>query len=122
MLKEFCTILLGQQLRVYTDHKNLNCKNFNIIRVLRWGLILEKYGPEIQYIPGTKNIIADAMPRIPSNGKPNSTHKSNYITETLLEIYDVKELTNGTFPLKFTTINHYQQEDPGIKSKLISAK
>ena len=32
-LKEFCTILLGQLLKIYTDHKNLTCKNFNTDRV-----------------------------------------------------------------------------------------
>ena len=28
-LKEFSTILLGQQLKTYADHKNLTCKKFN---------------------------------------------------------------------------------------------
>ena len=27
-LKEFHTILLGQKLKIYTDHKNLTCKKF----------------------------------------------------------------------------------------------
>ena len=49
-IKEFRTILLGHKLQIYTDHKNLTCKNFNTDRVLRWILILEKYGPDIEYI------------------------------------------------------------------------
>ena len=40
-LKEFRAILLGKKLRIYTDHKNLTCKNFNNDRVLRCILILE---------------------------------------------------------------------------------
>ena len=28
-LKEFCTILLGQKLKIFTDHKNLTFTNFN---------------------------------------------------------------------------------------------
>ena len=44
-LKEFCNILLGQQIEVHTDHKNLTYKNFNTERVMRWCLILEEYGP-----------------------------------------------------------------------------
>ena len=38
-LKEFRTILLGQQLGIYTDNKNLTCKKINTNRVLRWRLI-----------------------------------------------------------------------------------
>jgi RNase H-like domain found in reverse transcriptase len=33
-LKEFCNILLGQQIVVYTDHKNLTCKSFNTEQVM----------------------------------------------------------------------------------------
>ena len=56
-LKEFRTILLGRILRIYTDHKNLTCKFFNTNRVLIWRLILEEYGPDIEYIQGDKNTV-----------------------------------------------------------------
>ena len=55
------------------------------------------------------------MSRLLSNGQPKSTHESNYITETLLEMYEVEKLPDGTLPLKCTTINHYQRYYPGIK-------
>ena len=42
--------------------------------------------------------------------------------ETLLKMYDVGELPNGTLTHNFRTIDHYQREDPGIKAKLISTK
>ena len=53
-LKEFRTILLGQNLIIYTDYKNITCKKFNTNRVLRWRLILEEYAPHIEYIKGDK--------------------------------------------------------------------
>ena len=53
-------------------------------------LILESYEPYIQYILRAKNIVADSMSRLPSNGQPKFTHDYNYITETLLEIYYVE--------------------------------
>ena len=63
-LKEFRNILLGHKVIVHTDHKNLTCKNFNTERVMRWRLILEEYGPTLEYIKGEKNIVADALSRL----------------------------------------------------------
>ena len=63
-LKEFRNILLGQRIVVHTDHKNLTCKNFNTERVMRWRLILEEYGPDLRYIKGENNIVADALSRM----------------------------------------------------------
>ena len=60
-LKEFRNILSRQQIKVYTDHKNLPCKTFNTGRVMRWKLILEVYNPELIYIQGSKSIVADAL-------------------------------------------------------------
>ena len=52
ILKEFKTILLGHNIRVYTDHKNLT---FNTLiysdRVMRWRLIIEEFSPELIYNP-----------------------------------------------------------------------
>ena len=63
-LKEFRNILLGQKIIVHTDHQNLRYKNFNTDRVMRWRLILEEYGPDLQYIQGKKNVVADALSRL----------------------------------------------------------
>ena len=42
-LKEFPNILLGHQITVNTDHKNLTYKHFNTERVMQWRLILFEY-------------------------------------------------------------------------------
>ena len=63
-LKEFRNILLGHKIVVHTDHKNLTCKNFNTERVMRWHLILEEYGPMLEYIKGEQNVVADALSRL----------------------------------------------------------
>ena len=60
-LKEYRNILLGQQIEVFTDHKNLVYKTFNTERVMRWRLIIKEYGPKLTYIKGESNIIADAL-------------------------------------------------------------
>ena len=76
--KEFHTILSGQQLKIYTDQKNLMWKNFNNYRVLQWRIILEEYNLDIEYIPGEKNIAADALSRSPNTGNQETTHESSY--------------------------------------------
>ena len=88
-LKEFRTILLGQGLKIYTDHKNLTLKNFNTDRVLLRRLILEEYSPDIEYIQGEKNMAADALSRLPSNVNQETAHETTYTTETTSELYDI---------------------------------
>ena len=63
-LKEFRNILLGQRIVVYTDHKNLTYRVFNTERVMRWRLICEEYGPELRYVPGVTNVVADTLSRL----------------------------------------------------------
>ena len=63
-LKEHRNILLGQQMEVFTDHKNLVYKTFNTERVMRWRLIIEECGPKLTYIKGENNIVADALSRM----------------------------------------------------------
>ena len=62
-LKEFRNILLGQIIKVHTDHKNLvhESELKTSQRVMRWRLLLEEFGPEIVYIKGPKNVVADAL-------------------------------------------------------------
>ena len=63
-LKEFCSILLGHQITVYTDHKNISYNILNTERVMYWRLILEEFDPELKYIKGENNVVADALSHI----------------------------------------------------------
>ena len=88
---------MGQQLKIYTDHKNLTCKKSNTDPVLRWRLIIEEYSPNIEYISVENNMVADALSRLPNNVYQKTTHESTYTTETMLELYDIDELPESTF-------------------------
>jgi hypothetical protein len=63
--KEFRNILLGQDIKAHTDHENLTYKHFNSDRVMRWRLFIEEYAPNLQYIKGVRNVVADALSRLP---------------------------------------------------------
>jgi hypothetical protein len=67
-LKYFKHMLLGLNIIVQTDHKNLTHPNSTHTsdRVLRQHLLLEEYGVDLQYIQGTKNVVADALSRLPT--------------------------------------------------------
>ena len=65
-LKEFKGMLWGQTINVFTDHKNLMQQALGLTsdRVYRWRLLLEEYGPTIEYIKGIDNTVADAISRL----------------------------------------------------------
>ena len=59
-------MLWGHKVEFYSDHQNLVREALGLTsdRVYRWRLILEEYGPEIVYIPGVTNIVADGLTRL----------------------------------------------------------
>ena len=63
---------------------------FNTDRVLRWRLILEEYGTDIEYIKGENNMVAYGLSRIPLNGNQETTQKSTYQQGNISEINDTE--------------------------------
>ena len=115
-LKEFRNILLGHQIIVWTDHKNLTCANFNTERVMRWRLVLEEYGPELRYIKGEQNIVADALSRlgIDDNIPLPSVHDVNAMAECFNN--EGTEFPSEHYPLHYSTIAHYQKSDAALQA------
>jgi len=62
-------MLWGQKIRIFTDHKNLmqDALGMTSDRVYRWRLLLEEYAPEIVYIKGIHNTVADTISRLDYN-------------------------------------------------------
>jgi RNase H-like domain found in reverse transcriptase/Reverse transcriptase (RNA-dependent DNA polymerase)/Integrase zinc binding domain/Retroviral aspartyl protease len=118
-LKEFRNILLGHQVRVYTDHKNLTYKNFNTERVMRWRLILEEFGPELNYVKGDTNIVADALSRLAITDQLDSaSHSPNNLAEQFG--LDMNDPSSIEYPLTYHNIRFHQQNDIPLRQMAAS--
>ena len=67
-LHQFRGIIFGYEIYVFSDHKNLvyAATLSESQRVMRWRLILEEFGTNIQHISGVDNMVADTLSRLPS--------------------------------------------------------
>jgi hypothetical protein len=84
-------MLWGQDIKVYTDHKNLTRDAIGLTsdRVYRWRLLLEEYAPKIIYIKGNHNSIADAILQLEFDPKLN---KTNEYTHAMISV-ETEELS-----------------------------
>ena len=116
-LKEFRSILLGQEIEVFTDHQNLTYKNFNTERVMRWRLILEEFNPKLTYIKGERNIVADALSRLDMTS-------TSIPPEQAAEHFGLEEddLPDDAFPLSYKTLMIHQQADKALQALALKNK
>ncbi len=71
-LCEFWSMLLGAELHIHTDHKNiLNIGDWSQRR-LWWISYVDEYGPELHYVEGSTNVVADTFSRLSCKDTPVS--------------------------------------------------
>jgi hypothetical protein len=70
ILKEFRSMLLGAELHIYTDHKNILNVGDSSERRLHWISYVVEYGPILHYIEGPRNVIVDTFSRLSRKDVP----------------------------------------------------
>ena len=80
---------------------------------MRWRLILEEFGPELRYVPGDKNIVADALSRLDLS----ETELDTFATAEFLAV-KTKDIPKDAFPVRYSLIEKEQQADNDLTKKL----
>jgi transposase InsO family protein len=70
--------------------------------------MIEEFGPTIQYIKGTHNIVADALSRLTTLPLTNSE-----------ELFASIQYDPDDFPVSFSIISKYQEQDTALQSSLM---
>ena len=115
-LVEYRTILYGNKILTFTDHRNLTFDRLSSQRALRWRLLAEEFNITIIYRKGATNLAADAISRLPLK----HTEEPLAIKELESKFYDsyfdtsIQNILGPSFPLDFSAIHTHQQNDKSI--------
>ena len=101
----------GQIIKVYTDHENLvhESELKTSQRVMRWKLLLEEFGPEIVYIKGPKNVVTDALSRLPKQGD---------IVDDVEVVLPLASKDEEIFPIQLQLIQNSWIKDRCLRKRL----
>jgi hypothetical protein len=80
-LKEFQGMLLGANIHVFTDHKNLTFDTLKTQRVLRWHTKIEEFLPMLHFIEAPCNILANNLSRLHCLVTPAQIAEGKKLTE-----------------------------------------
>ena len=96
---------------------------FNSDRVMRWRLYIEEYSPDLKYIKGEHNVVADALSRLEMD-EETSLHEALITEEMCLDWYwyDKEEMTYDSHPLSFQHLEKSQNADKSMKKILLMEK
>jgi hypothetical protein len=83
-----------------------------------WRLVLEEYGPELEYIKGERNVVADALSRLDIEDDREIFNISECFG------FDDDDLPESAFPVRYRDIAkaqkatplHYRSNSPVIKT------
>ena len=83
---------------------------------MRWRLILKEFGPELKYIKGENNVVAEALSRLEMSDNQDILNISE------LYGYNDKDLPDRAYPIFYHDIAKAQKTDAKLQQKLVSHK
>ena len=118
-LLTFREILLGAQIHIYTDHKNITQPNLSSQRILKWHMVLQEFAPLFHFKPGHENIGADALSRLPMMEREK---KQELDDSTLMQQFE-DSLINypievDNYPMDFNEVRALQLLDAELMDKI----
>ena len=110
---KFRTYILGYPVTVRTDHKSISflrrCK-LSHGRLTRWVLALQEYDIQWEYVPGSKNVVADVLSRVNLEEQTFEGEK-----ESILKIYNIIKDRSDLEKI-VQDISKHQQSDPKLNN------
>ena len=92
-LREFRSMLLGAELHIHTDHKNILNVGDYFEHHLRWISYVNEYSSTLHFVKGTLYIIADALSRLSRNDNDSSAlvgkKAASVVSDSVLEYYSL---------------------------------
>ena len=83
---------------------------------MHWRLILEELGPELKYIKGENNVVADALSHL------EMSYNQQILNIYELYGYDDEDLPDSSYPIRYHDIAKSQKTDAKLQQKLVSHK
>ena len=107
-LEHFRNLLLGFNIVIYSDHKNLSFDTFKSERVRRWRLILDDY--TFVYTPGKDNLVADLLSWYPAHPITSQEAEINTI--------DDEDANDPPYFVDFRLLAQHQHKDATLQALL----
>ncbi|KAF4134710.1 Integrase zinc binding domain [Phytophthora infestans] len=115
LLREFRSLLLDQELHLFTDHLSLTYSTFHDVHMMRWRLEVEEFGPVFHYVPGQNNVVADALSRLPMNEDPPTELEERDSDGTMQTCAVMDTDDDNLFNFDMHTVAQEQKNDSNLE-------
>ncbi len=118
-LREFCSMLLGAELHIHTDHKNIFNVGDSSEQCLRWISYVDEYSPTLHYVEGPCNVIADTFSSLLRRDDTSAIVGKKAVTEDSELAYhsfaDDRKIFNYLINLPCFSLNKKQKQQNSTK-------